>query len=121
MRELTDLFQINGSPIPVPDSRVVLRFADLEAPDSGLDESGTLHRFLLRSRVPGWELRYTLLRDDEMAYLMQLLSQGPDFRFTHPSLDGTVTTVCYCPELELGWEDAAAGLWRDTVLRVKAC
>ena len=44
MRKTTDLFQINGKPMLIPDAQVAMRFEDLDAYSAGRDQSGVMHR-----------------------------------------------------------------------------
>ena len=47
MRELTDLFLIDGQPMLAPDGNMELSAEDIEAGDSCRDESGFLAQSLL--------------------------------------------------------------------------
>ena len=44
MRKKTDLFLIDGQPMLAPDENVEISVEDIDASDSGRDESGVMHR-----------------------------------------------------------------------------
>ena len=48
MRPFTNLFLINGKPMLAPDADVGVSYTDLDANDSGRDESGYMHRIVMR-------------------------------------------------------------------------
>ena len=72
MRAMTELYQIDGRPMPVPDADPDLSFTDLDASDSGGDESGVMHRIVVREKVGSWGFVYSSLTDEEYAYLTGL-------------------------------------------------
>ena len=51
MRSLFYDFQINGKPILAPDADIQIEYNDLDSADSGRDETGFLHRSVVRSKV----------------------------------------------------------------------
>ena len=109
---MTDIFTINGHPIPVPDADVAVKRIDIEG-ESVRDRSGMLHRTVLR-QVRSWEFRYSRLTDENRQYLLNLLTTGM-FQFTHPQGEST----CYCKEISSNFHDAAAGIWHDLRFRVE--
>ena len=109
---MTDIFTINGQPIPVPDADVAVKRIDIEG-ESVRDRSGMLHRTVLR-QVRSWEFRYSRLTDENRQYLLNLLTAGM-FQFTHPQGEST----CYCKEISSNFHDAAAGVWHDLRFRVE--
>ena len=109
---MTDIFTINGQPIPVPDADVAVKRIDIEG-ESVRDRSGMLHRTVLR-QVRSWEFRYSRLTNENRQYLLNLLTAGM-FQFTHPQGEST----CYCKEISSNFHDAAAGVWHDLRFRVE--
>ena len=109
---MTDIFTINGQPIPVPDADVAVKRIDIEG-ESVRDRSGMLHRTVLR-QVRSWEFRYSRLTDENRQYLLNLLTAGM-FQLTHPQGEST----CYCKEISSNFHDAAAGVWHDLRFRVE--
>ena len=65
MRATTQLFQINGKPILAPDAEVVVSYSDLDASDAGRDESGFMHRIVVRHKVGSWKFSYSHLTEEE--------------------------------------------------------
>ena len=57
----TDLFLIDGQPVLAPDAGLTLGLEDIESTDSGRDESGALHRFVVRQGVEYWDFSYSRL------------------------------------------------------------
>ncbi len=114
MRKTTSLFQINGRPILVPDSEVSVNYEDLDSSDAGRDESGYMHRAVVRYKVPSWAFSYSSLTEEERAYMESLFPDTPWFTFTHPDrLDSTeaITTRCYRSKYGISWRNARTGLW----------
>ena len=48
---LTQLFLLDGKPIVAPDEDVEMSFEDLDAAQSGRDESGFMHRIRARCKM----------------------------------------------------------------------
>ena len=64
MRKKTDLFLIDGLPMLAPDENVELSPEDIDASDSGRDESGVMHRFVVQQGVGKWTFSYGCLTGD---------------------------------------------------------
>ena len=124
MRAKTNLFQINGQPILVPDADVGVSYEDLDAADSGRDESGVMHRVVVRYKVPSWSFTYDQLTEEEKRYLESLFPDEPTFVFTHPDrLDAskTVETECYRSKYGISWRNAVSGLWSGYSFNIISC
>ena len=109
---MTDIFTINGQPIPVPDGDVAVKFTDIEG-ESARDRSGMLHRTVLR-RCKSWEFSYSRLTEEHRQYLLNLLTPGV-FQFAHPQGECT----CYCQEISAQYHDATNGIWTNFRFRVE--
>ena len=81
MRAKTNLFQINGVPMLAPDAEVVSSFEDLDASDAGRDESGFMHRIVVRYKVGSWKFEYSHLTEEEKAYMESLFPDADTFLF----------------------------------------
>ena len=62
MRDITELFTVDGQGILVPDAPVTVQLTDIEG-ESARDRSGMLHRTVLR-RVRSWEFTYGRLTEE---------------------------------------------------------
>ena len=109
---MTDLFQIENQPIPIPDAPVTVTVTDIVG-ESARDRSGMLHRTVLR-RCKCWEFSYRQLREAQRTYLLDILAANT-FLFAHP--DGL--SRCYCKDISADYHDATAGVWKNFRFRVE--
>ena len=124
MRATTQLFQINGKPILAPDAEVVVSYSDLDASDAGRDESGFMHRIVVRHKVGSWKFSYSHLTEEEKRYMENLFSDAATFQFRHPSrLDAAVAeeTLCYRSKYDISWKNARTGLWSGYGFSIIEC
>lgn len=124
MRKTTDLFLIDGQPMLVPDEDMEISFEDLDAADSGRDESGVMHRFVVRRGVGKWTFSYAHLTQQEYAYMESLFAGKATFRFTHPSHidDGqAVVITAYRSKHGVLWRSAVTGQFRNYQFSIIAC
>lgn len=115
-------FMIDGQPVPAPDAGVQLKREDVESEASGMDERGVYHRFVLRSRLKKWTLRYCLLTQQEMQYLQGLFDGKETVTVRYRQLDGSYASCkawCGCDSGAL--VDSQQALWKDFVLTVMEC
>ena len=119
-REYTDDFQINGTPLPMPDADggVSFDYQDADAPDTGRDEAGVMHRSRVRHKMGKWTFSYKALLKEDYMYLMQIFDddEGETFSFTHPTMadpDETEETECYCNSVQAGWYSKVLGIYKD--------
>ena len=124
MRTKTELFKINGKPMLVPDTEVVTSFEDLDASDAGRDESGFMHRIVVRYKVGSWKFEYAHLTEEEKRYMESLFPDTDTFRFQHPSrqdADITEVSTCYRSKYGISWKNARTGLWSNYGFSIIAC
>ena len=124
MRVKTDLFQINGKPLYAPDADMAMNFEDLDAPDSSRDESGVMHRIVVRYKVGSWEFNYSDLTQEEYAYTLSVLPNSGSFAFTHPSRGDCTkaeTTTAYCSKHSIVWHSARTKTYRNLKFRIIEC
>lgn len=112
-----DACTIDGSPVLVPDAGIKITRTDLDADDSGRDESGVMHRIPVRFRVNTWELPYSALKEDEYEYLTSLTEGKSEFEFT---IFGKTYTA-YCSNDAVTIRDAVTGEYRDFSLKIIEC
>lgn len=124
MRSQTKLFTINGKPMLVPDEDVSVSYEDLDASDSGRDESGVMHRIVVRHKVASWGFSYSHLTEEEKRYMESLFPESGSFSFGHPArTDSTVqqTSTCYRSKYSLAWKNASTGLWSNYSFQIITC
>lgn len=124
MRAKTDFFKINGKPMLAPDAEVATNYEDLDASDSGRDESGVMHRSVVRYKVGSWKFEYSNLTEEEKKYMEGLFPDAPSFQFTHPSRKDAstpVTSKCYRSKYGISWRNARTGLWSGYSFSVIEC
>lgn len=80
MRRCDFEFLIDGQPILVPDADVEISYEDLDSEESGRDESGFMHRIVLRERVKKIPLSYAYLNREEYLYMESLFRGKTSFR-----------------------------------------
>lgn len=117
MRKKTTLFLIDSQPMLAPDENMQVSLADVEAADSLRDESGFLHRFMVRQGVGKWVFSYRTLTRQEYDYMESLFADKATFVFTHP--DGE--TVAYRSNHSIVWHCATMGQYRDYQFSIVAC
>ncbi len=124
MRKTTDLFLINGRPMLLPDAQVGVSYEDVDSADAGRDESGYMHRIMVRCKVASWSFSYGHLTEEEKNYMESLFGDAATFTFTHPDrLDSSkaVETKCYRSKYSLSWRNAKTGLWSGYGFNIIAC
>ena len=124
MREFTYLFTINGKPMLAPDEEVGFNYEDLDSSDSGRDESGIMHRVVVRYKVPSWSFSYSNLTEEEKQYMERLFPDAPTFQFGHPGrVDSlpTEVTECYRSKYGISWKNARTGLWSGYSFNIISC
>lgn len=124
MRKMTDLFLIDGQPILVPDENVEISMEDIDASDSGRDESGVMHRFVVRQGVGKWTFSYGYLTQKEYMYMEALFAGKATFRFTYPnSAYGGLPKVitAYRSKHGIVWRSAATGQFCNYQFSIIGC
>ena len=97
-RSFTNIFRINGKPMFAPDEDVAVSYSDLDADDSGRDESGYMHRIVVRYKMGTWSFEYSHITEEEKRYMEELFGNEPDFDFTDPdrlNAEREVTSKAY--------------------------
>ena len=115
-------YRVADMPMLAPDQDVELQYSDLDASDAGRDESGRMHRIVVRRRVKAWAFTYSHLTAEEYAY-MESLFQGRDtFTFTFPTADGGVDTcAAYCSGGSIVLRNLPAGIYKNYKFSIIEC
>ncbi len=124
MRQKVDFYQVDGQPMPAPDEEPEFSFADLDASDSGRDESGVMHRIVVREKVGTWSFSYAHLSDEDLAYLRNLFAGKAQFTFTHPvfgSSNATESCTAYMSQYSAVWKNQRTGQWRNFKFNIIQC
>ena len=114
MRAVTEDFAVNGKPMLAPDMGVQVSYEDIDGASAGRDQSGYMHRRMVRCKVPSWTFTYNHITEEERAYTEALFGSDAVFTFTHPSqLDARQReeTRCYRSKCDISWRSAVNGLW----------
>lgn len=124
MRPYSEHFFINGKPMLVPDEEITPSYEDLDDSDTGRDESGVMHRIVVRYKVESWPFAYTFLTEEEKQYMEGLFPEAPDFDFTHPSRKNageTEVSRAYRSKYSISWKNARTGLWKNYNFSIIEC
>lgn len=115
-------FLIDGKPILSPDAGISISTSDLDADDSGRDESGIMHRVVLREGVKTWGLTYSFLTAEEYIYMSSLFKGRATFAVTYRDVDGSkVTCSAYCSKQSIVYQNARTGLYKNYKLNIIQC
>lgn len=79
MREYYYDFLIDNDPILVPDADIAWEYNDLDSEETGRDESGVMHRVVIREGVRKCTLQYSRLSRDEYVYMTSLFAGKSEF------------------------------------------
>ena len=122
MRKYDDDFLIDGKPLLVPDEGVQINLEDLDSSESGRDESGVMHRIIIREKVRKYSLPYGLITKEEYAYLMSLFAGKPTFEVQKREPDGTtVRFSAYCAKVGITLQNKRTGLYKGLTLNIIEC
>lgn len=117
-------FSINGQPMLVPDEEPTFSYEDLDSSDSGRDESGRMHRFVIRNKVGSWSFTYSSLTEEERKYMEEIFGEDGTFMFSRPDrVDASkmVATECYRSKYSLAWKNAKTGRWKNYKFNIIEC
>ena len=120
----TNLFLIDGEPMLVPDADMEFSSEDLDSSDSGRDESGYMHRIMIRCKVGTWSFNYSRLSQTELDYMETLFAGKAIFNFTFPDAanGGAPKTVqAYRSKYGIAWHSAKTGDYRNYKFNVIEC
>ena len=122
MRAFFEDFKIDGMPILAPAADISIEWNDLDAHDAGRDESGFMHRIVMRQRVPKWGFSYAFLTREELAYMRGLMKGKATFSFSYKDEEGNEKTLkAYCSNDGVTWFDGVRGIYRNYRINVIAC
>lgn len=122
MRAYDNGFLVDGKSVLAPDAGVELGFADLDSADAGRDESGVMHRIVVREKVRTFGFSYGWLTGEEFRYIRSLFQGKPTFTFTFREDNGNSSTCkAYCSNFSAGFYNRRLGLYRDMRFNIIEC
>ena len=115
-------YLVDGVPMLIPDVDVELTFTDLDDSDSGRDESGVMHRIVVRERVRSWAFQYSWLTAEEYVYMTNLFAGKGAFTFRFKDADGVWKNCrAYCSNHSITFHDAALGVYKNLKFSIIEC
>lgn len=119
----TDLFSIDSMPMIAPDKDLVYFEEDLVSSDSGFDESGAYHRFVVRHGIKNWDFTYSRLTKPEYQYMESLFAGKDTFSFLYRSNqdDSWQEITAYRSKHSVLWYSTTDDQFRDYRFRITAC
>lgn len=117
-----DDYRIDGMPLPAPDADVEMSFSDLDDGDAGRDESGVMHRIVVRRRVGSWSFSYSSLTKQTYQYIRSLFKGKDTFTFSYRDPEGYLVEVkAYCSGDSVVYHNARLGLYKNLKFSVIEC
>lgn len=123
-RALCERLKINGKPMFAPDTEVQFQFEDLDSPESGRDDSGVMHRVVIRYKVLKGTFEFLFLCQEDYEYMESLFPDEPDFEFTHPDrrdFDKDTVSRCYRSVYGISWVNQKTNQIRNYKFNIIEC
>ncbi len=114
-------YLIDGKAMLAADNGADVEYTDLESDGTGLDESGVLHRDVMRFDVRSWTFTYSVLTSEEYNYLQSLFRRKTFFDFKIRSGSGTETVKAYCGNSSLSYFSRRYQLHKNLQFTIKEC
>ena len=120
-KEFLDL-QIDDKPILVPDQDMEIEYNDLDSDETGRDESGVMHRIVLRHGVRKFQLSYETLTREEYLYMRSLFEGKREFKVSYRDHDGEVAEFqAYHSSHSITIRNARTGLYKNYKISIIEC
>lgn len=117
-------YRVNGTALLAPDEEISENYEDIDSPETGRDESGVMHRSVVRYKVGKWGFNYKTLSKHDYEALESLFGENATFQFTRPSRtdpDTTVTSTCYRSKYSLSYFDTKRKVWKNYKFNIIEC
>lgn len=122
LRSYDDSWTVDGLPMLSPDEGVENTQNDLDAEDSGRDESGYLHRIVIREKVNTWGFTYKVLTSEEYSYLMSLFAGKSTFIFGYLDMDGQIKECeAYCSKNSITIHNPRTDIYKNLKFNIIEC
>ena len=112
----TNEYYLEGAAL-IGGGAVVCRVADLESGDTGRDEAGYLHRWVLRKGLRRWEITYRDLSESDGAALLNQLPKVEEFLLEGP--EGSC--MCYVKEVTHRRRQTLTGYSWEITITLEEC
>lgn len=113
---------IDGQPVLVPDAELSISYEDLDSEESGRDESGFMHRIVLREGVKKMPVSYANLSRDEYRYMESLFKGKPEFRVDCRDENGSpLSFVAYRSKHSVSIFNAKTGSYKNYSFTIIEC
>lgn len=115
IRQLSDLYKINGQPIYAPDRGCKVQFESGAAEGSGRTDDFVMHITWVRRIMRKVYMTYSAMTDEEIAFILDKV-QGKEYTLTYKDpILGIHTINCYTANSEMDlWSGVyLGGLWRN--------
>ena len=120
-KEFFDLL-IDDMPILVPDQDLEMEYNDLDSDETGRDESGVMHRIVLRHGVRKLSLSYESLTREEYLYMRSLFDGKSEFKVTYRDHDGFQAEFqAYHSTHGITVRNARTGLYKNYKISIIEC
>ncbi len=122
MRKFYYDIQIDNEPILVPDADVKIEYTDLDSEESGRDESGVMHRIVLRRDVKTWALNYASLTQKEYRYMESLFAGKDHFEIKYRDKDGNpASCMAYRSKHGIVVHNTRLGIYKNYAFNIIEC
>lgn len=121
IRAYDTVYKVDGSALLAPDEGVEISLSDLDSSDSGRDESGIMHRFVVREKVRTFGFSYAILDAADYAYLTGLFSGKSTFTFSYTENGATKACTAYCSKSSVVLHSSRTGLYKNLKFNIVEC
>lgn len=122
MRSLYNDFLVDNTPMLDPDEGIEISFSDLDSEDSGRDESGFMHRTVVREKVKTWSFSYAILTAEDYAYIKALFAGKATFQVSYTDETGNAcNTTAYCSKSSITVHNPRTGVYKNLKFNIIEC
>ena len=115
------VYKIAGTPLLTPDDDLEVSLSDLDASDSGRDESGIMHRIVVREKVKTFGFAYAVLDSVDYVYLLNLFAGKQTFTLSYPENGAVKTCTAYCSKVSGALHNQKTGLYKNLKFNIIEC
>lgn len=113
---------IDGRPVLAPDAEITINYEDLDSEETGRDESGYMHRIVLRTNVKKIPLAYASLTTEEYLYMESLFKGKSQFVVDCRSADGSpISFIAYRSKHSISIQNIVTGIHKNYNFSIIEC